>query len=182
MTDLVLLDRDGVINEDSEAHIKSPAEWRPLPGSPEAIARLCRAGYQVWVVTNQSGIGRGYFSEADLEAIHRKMHGVIREAGGELAGIRICPHAPDAGCECRKPRTGLLLDIEQALGRDLRSIPFAGDSLRDLECARGRGCQPVLVRTGKGTRTEDELPDEFARVPVHDDLAGFVDALLNQGS
>jgi D-glycero-D-manno-heptose 1,7-bisphosphate phosphatase len=181
MTKLVLLDRDGVINEDSEAHIKSPAEWRALPGSPEAIARLNRAGYQVWVVTNQSGIGRGYFTEDDLAAIHEKMHKVIREAGGEITGIRVCPHAPDAGCGCRKPRTGLLLQIEEVLGRSLQAVPLVGDSLRDLQCARDRGCEPVLVRTGKGEKTRRELPHELAHVPVHDDLAGFVDALLDQG-
>ncbi len=181
MTNLVLLDRDGVINEDSEAHIKSPAEWIPLPGSPEAIARLNRAGYAVWVVTNQSGIGRGYFTDDHLAAIHDKMHAAIRAAGGELAGIRVCSHVPDAGCGCRKPGTGLVRAIETELDRSVKDVPFVGDSLRDLECARARGCRPVLVRTGKGERTRRELPEALAQVAVHDNLAAFVDSLLDQG-
>ena len=145
---LILLDRDGVINEDSDAHIKAPAEWKPLPGSLEAIARLTRAGWQVWVVTNQSGVGRGYFTEDDLAAIHDRMQTEVLKAGGQIAGIEYCPHRPDDGCACRKPRTALLLNIEEALGRDLQGVPFVGDSRRDLECARDRGCEPVLVRTG----------------------------------
>lgn len=181
MNRVVLLDRDGVINEDSEAHIKSPAEWIPLPGSPEAIARLNRAGYQVWVVTNQSGLGRGYFTEEDLAAIHDKMRATLADAGAELAGIRVCPHAPDEGCACRKPAAGLVRAIEAELNQTLTDIPLVGDSLRDLECARAHGCRPVLVRTGKGEDTLGERPAELAQVAVHDNLADFVDSLLDQG-
>lgn len=175
------MDRDGVINEDSDAHIKSPAEWIPLPGSLEAIARLCQAGFEVRVVTNQSGLGRGYFTEADLTAIHDKMRAAVHEAGGQVADIKVCPHAPDEGCGCRKPRTGLLLDIEEEARRDLKGVPFVGDSLRDLECGRDRGCEPVLVRTGKGGKTLRELPNELSHIAVHDNLARFVDSLLDQG-
>lgn len=178
-TPLIILDRDGVINEDSDAYIKSPAEWIAIPGSLEAIAKLKRAGYQVWVATNQSGIGRGYYDRETLTAIHDKMHRLVKQAGGEIDGIVFCPHAPEDGCGCRKPRTGLILEIEERLNRDVRGVPLVGDSLRDLECGLERGCRPVLVRTGKGERTlKKGLPPALENIPVHDSLAGYVDALL----
>jgi D-glycero-D-manno-heptose 1,7-bisphosphate phosphatase len=178
---LIILDRDGVINEDSDAYIKSPAEWVAIPGSAQAIARLKKAGFQVWVATNQSGIGRGYYDEETLAAIHDKMHAAVKEAGGEIDGIVYCPHAPDDGCGCRKPRAGLVIQIEEALGRDVRGVPIVGDSLRDLECGLDRGCRPMLVRTGKGERTlEKGLPSRFTDTPVFDDLAACVDSLLEE--
>lgn len=179
MTDrLIILDRDGVINEDSEAYIKSPEEWIPIPGSLEAIARLKQAGYTIMVATNQSGVERGLFDEQALAAIHDHMHEKVREAGGAIDGVFYCPHAPETGCGCRKPRSGLIIQIEESLGRDVRDVPMVGDSLRDLECGLDRGCQPVLVLTGKGQRTLRELPNSLSHIPVHDNLADYVDHLL----
>lgn len=176
---LIILDRDGVINEDSDAYIKAPEEWLPIPGSLEAIARLKRAGYRIWVATNQSGVGRGYYDEDTLAAIHDRMHRWVREAGGEIDGVVYCPHAPEEGCGCRKPRSGLIIQIEEALGRDVRGVPLVGDSQRDLECGLDRGCAPVLVRTGKGERTlKKGLPHSLEEVPVFDSLADYVEALL----
>lgn len=178
---LIILDRDGVINEDSDAYIKMPAEWRAIPGSLDAIARLRKAGYTIVVATNQSGVGRGYFDGKMLEAIHDKMRDEIRKAGGEIDGIFYCPHTPDDGCGCRKPRSGLIVQIEEALGRDVKGVAIVGDSLRDLECGLDRGCKPVLVRTGKGERTlEKGLPERLRGTPVYDSLADYVDALLQE--
>ncbi|NLO81098.1 MAG: D-glycero-beta-D-manno-heptose 1,7-bisphosphate 7-phosphatase [Xanthomonadaceae bacterium] len=173
---LVVLDRDGVINEDSDHYIRSVADWRPIPGSLEAIARLNRAGFEVVVFTNQSGIARGYFDEATLHAIHRHMEAQLAAVGGRLRGIYYCPHGPDDGCDCRKPRPGLLHRIERDLGRDLHGVPVVGDSLRDLEAAVAVGAKPLLVKTGKGLRTlRQPLPPE---TEVHADLAAVADRLL----
>ena len=150
---LVILDRDGVINEDSDAFIKSPAEWVPLPGSLEAIARLNRAGYTVAVASNQSGLARGLFDQAALEAMHNKFRKLLAAAGGEVATIKYCPHGPHDHCDCRKPKPGLLHQIANTLEADLKAIPIIGDSLRDLQAAEAVGAQPVLVRTGKGEST-----------------------------
>lgn len=176
---LVILDRDGVINADSDAYIKSPAEWHPLPGSAKAIARLNAAGFQVVVATNQSGLGRGYFSPQTLDAIHQKMTRHLADHGAHLAGIFICPHAPEEHCDCRKPKAGLLDQIARQLACDLTGVPLVGDSLRDLEAGLARACQPVLVKTGKGEKTLAKgLPPALAATPVHADLAAFVDAFL----
>lgn len=182
MTDrLIILDRDGVINEDSDAYIKCPEEWLAIAGSLEAIARLTKAGYRIWVATNQSGIGRGYYDEDTLAAIHDKMHRLVKQAGGQIDGVVYCPHHPDDGCGCRKPRSGLIVQIEEALGRDVQGVALVGDSQRDLECGLDRGCQPVLVRTGKGRRTlEKGLSPALEAVPVFDSLADYVDALLKE--
>jgi len=150
---LVILDRDGVINQDSDQYIKSPDEWIPIPGSLEAISDLCHDGWQVFVATNQSGLARGLFDLPTLHAIHRKMTSAIEEAGGELAGIFFCPHGPDAGCLCRKPAPGLLQDISRRLDRPLHGVPVVGDSLRDLTAAQMVGAQPCLVLTGHGRAT-----------------------------
>lgn len=167
---LVLLDRDGVINEDSDEYVKSPAEWRPIPGSLEAIARLCGAGFAVVVVSNQSGLARGLFDRAGLDAIHAEMQRQVAAAGGRLAGVFFCPHAPDAGCGCRKPAVGLLREVETALGVEVAGAPLVGDKPSDLELARNGGCQPILVRTGRGRETERSIgPD----VTVFDDLLAF---------
>lgn len=175
---LVILDRDGVINEDSAAYIRSPDEWLPLPGSLEAIARLTAAGFRIAVATNQSGVARGLFDQATLAAIHDRMHECTRNAGGEIACVAVCPHGPDEGCVCRKPEPGLLEHIGRELGVSLAGVPFVGDSLRDLEAASHAGCDPVLVRTGNGMETERVLASDA--VPVYDDLAAFVSALLGE--
>ena len=153
---LVILDRDGVINHDSEAYIRSPAEWKPIPGSLEAIAKLTQAGFHVVVATNQSGVGRGLFEMATLNAIHDKMHRAVGQAGGRIDAVFYCPHAEEAQCHCRKPRPGLLEEIGRRFNVSLKGVPCIGDALRDLEAASAVEAQPVLVLTGKGKKTRDE--------------------------
>lgn len=177
---LVILDRDGVINRDSTDFIRSAAQWAPLPGSLDAIAALHRAGWRIAVATNQSGIARGLFTPADLDAIHGAMRSAVETAGGRLEVIAHCPHGPDDGCDCRKPATGLVRSIGERMGLDPSGAPFVGDSRRDLEAAQAAGCRPVLVRTGNGRRTEAD-PDRPA-AEVHDDLAAFVRDLLGDGT
>ena len=152
---LVILDRDGTINHDSDKYIKSPAEWKPLPGSIEAIARLTQGGWRVVVATNQSGIARGLFDMATLNAIHAEMHRAVNQAGGRIDGIFFCPHAKEANCGCRKPQPGLLREIGTRLAVDLKGVPMAGDALRDLQAAAAVGAKPYLVLTGKGRKTRD---------------------------
>lgn len=177
---LVILDRDGVINEERGDFIRSADQWRPLPGSLEAIARLCRTGIPVAVATNQSGVGRGLMSAGELAAVHDRLRRAVREAGGELAGVFFCPHAPPEGCGCRKPLPGLLLQIEAELGLAVAGEYMVGDSLRDLQAARAAGALPALVRTGFGRATERQL-DPGSDVPVFDDLAAFAGWLLEAG-
>jgi D-glycero-D-manno-heptose 1,7-bisphosphate phosphatase len=178
---LVILDRDGVINQDSPDFIRSADAWQPLPGAPEAIARLHAAGWRIAVATNQSGIARGLFDARALAAIHDRMEQVVRQAGGRIDHVAFCPHGPDEGCGCRKPAPGLVHEIEAALGISARGAPFVGDALRDLRAARAAGCRPVLVRTGKGGRTERELDGETGEgVMVFDDLAAFADHWLRR--
>ena len=153
---LVILDRDGVINYDSAEFIKSPDEWRPIPGSLEAIARLNQAGYHVVVATNQSGIGRGLLDMATLNAIHDKMHKALALAGGRIDAVFYCPHAQDDGCDCRKPKPGLFEEIARRFNTDLAGVPCIGDSRRDLEAAAQVEAQPILVLTGKGKKTVAE--------------------------
>jgi D-glycero-D-manno-heptose 1,7-bisphosphate phosphatase len=176
-TKLVILDRDGVINFDSAQFIKKPEEWKPIPGSLEAIARLSQSGYKVVVATNQSGVGRGLFDMEMLNQIHAKMHKAAVAKGGRIDAIFYCPHAADSKCECRKPKAGMFKRISETLNVDLTGVPAIGDSLRDLQSCAAAGCQPMLVLTGKGTKTkaENELPEgtlEFA------DLAAAVDHVL----
>ena len=173
---LVMIDRDGVINEDSDAFIKSVAEWRPIPGSLEAIAALHRARWRVAVVTNQSGIGRGLYDEATLREIHAHMRSRVRAAGGELAGVYHCPHLPEAGCDCRKPRPGLFRALERELGLSVAGAPYIGDRLSDVEAAEAVGARPMLVRTGAGALAESRLGGR--RVPVFEDLAAAARSLL----
>ena len=154
---LVILDRDGVINRESPNFIRSPDEWVPLPGSVRAIADLTRAGFAVVVASNQSGVGRGLFTADTLAAIHARMTGAVEAAGGRLAGIFVCPHRPDDGCDCRKPRPGLLRQIETHFGTSLRGQPAIGDSYRDLEAAWQVGARAMLVRTGNGAEAERRL-------------------------
>ena len=173
---LVMIDRDGVINEDSDEFIKSVAEWRPIAGSLEAIASLHRAGWQVAVVTNQSGVGRGLYDEATLAKIHEHMRERVRAAGGELAGVYYCPHLPDAGCECRKPKPGMFRALERDLGVSVLGAPYIGDRMSDVEAAEVVGARPMLVRTGTGAATVALLGPR--RVPVFDDLAAAARSLL----
>lgn len=174
---LIILDRDGVINEDSDDYIKSPEEWQPIPGSLEAIARLHRAGWRVVVATNQSGVARGRFDLDALMRTHEKMHRAVRETGGLIDAVFFCPHGPDDNCACRKPKPGLFHDIAQRLRIDLKGVPAIGDSVRDLQAARAAGARPLLVKTGKGQQTLTH-PELDADVPVFNDLASAVDALL----
>ncbi|HTP63378.1 MAG TPA: D-glycero-beta-D-manno-heptose 1,7-bisphosphate 7-phosphatase [Burkholderiales bacterium] len=152
---LVILDRDGTINQDSDQYIKSPSEWKPIPGSLEAIARLTQAGWRVVVATNQSGIARGLFDMSTLNAIHAELHRAVNLAGGRIDAIFFCPHAADADCECRKPKPGLLREIAKRMDVDLAGVPMVGDSLRDLQAAAAVGASPYLVLTGKGKRTRE---------------------------
>jgi D-glycero-D-manno-heptose 1,7-bisphosphate phosphatase len=150
---LIILDRDGVINQDSDKFIKTPDEWKPIPGSLEAIALLNKNGYRVVVASNQSGIDRGLFDMATLNAIHAKMHKALAQFGGHIDAVFFCPHAADSQCECRKPRTGLFLQIEERFHAELQGVPAIGDSLRDVEAAVLVGAWPILVETGKGKKT-----------------------------
>jgi D-glycero-D-manno-heptose 1,7-bisphosphate phosphatase len=183
MNPWVVLDRDGVINCERNGCVRSVAEWEALPGSLEAIAALTRAGFKVVVATNQSGIAKGLLTVAELEQIHQKMSDEVERAGGRLQGIFYCPHDSHSGCDCRKPRTGLLDAIEAHLGADLAGAPMVGDSLKDIQAAKAKGCQPVLVRTGKGTQTETTTllwPHYGVDTRIFDDLAAFADYLIRQ--
>ena len=176
---LIILDRDGVINIDSAQFIKSPGEWKPIPGSLEAIAKLNQAGWRVVVATNQSGIGRGLFDMDTLNAIHDKMHKAVQAAGGRIDAIFYCPHIADAKCDCRKPKPGMFQRIGQVLNANLKGAPAVGDPLRDLQAAAAVGAQPYLVRTGKGEKTEadGDLPEGTL---IYPDLAAVVATLVKE--
>ncbi len=174
---LVILDRDGVINEDSDEFIKSPDEFIPIPGSIDAIARLKLAGYSVVIASNQSGLARQLFSLSTLHDIHQKLYDLLQPFGVRLDAIFFCPHGPDDDCHCRKPKPGLLQDIATRFSIDLATVPVVGDALRDIEAARAVGAQPVLVLTGKG-RQASRNTLELTGVPVYRNLSHFVDVLL----
>ena len=167
---LVILDRDGVINFDSDHYIKSPAEWRPIPGSIEAIARLHQSGFRIAVATNQSGIGRGLFDMATLNAINDKMMEMVFRQGGRIDALFFCPHTASEDCGCRKPKTGMLEEIAARFHTELKGTHLVGDSLKDLQAAAAVGAQPILVLTGKGKRTQKE-GDLPRKTLVFDDLA-----------
>ncbi len=175
---LIILDRDGVINVDSAQFIKSPDEWKPIPGSLEAIAKLNQWGWRVVVASNQSGVGRGLFGMDTLNAINGKMVKSLAQVGGRLDAIFFCPHAADSTCDCRKPKPGLFKQIAERFNVDLTGVPAVGDSLRDLQAAMAVGCQPYLVLTGKGekTRQEPELPEQTR---IYPDLAAVVAELTD---
>jgi D-glycero-D-manno-heptose 1,7-bisphosphate phosphatase len=174
---LVILDRDGVINIDSDQFIKSPEEWKPIPGSLEAIAGLNHAGYRVVVASNQSGIGRGLFDMAALNAINDKMYKALGQLGGRIDALFYCPHPAEANCACRKPKPGMLEDIARRFNAGLAGVPSIGDSLRDAQAAFAAGAQPMLVLTGKGTKTRAAggLPEGTR---VHQNLAEAVRAII----
>jgi D-glycero-D-manno-heptose 1,7-bisphosphate phosphatase len=173
----VLLDRDGVINHDSMDFIKSPDEWHPIGGSLEAIAMLNQRGYDVAIITNQSGLARGFFDETMLEHIHGKMHSILAEKGGTIAAIYYCPHGPDSLCNCRKPKPGLLEQFALEKNVDLSGVHFIGDSLRDIQAAQAVGANPLLVKTGKGTKTLINNPN--LNIPVFEDLYAAVQSILS---
>ena len=173
---LIILDRDGVINYDSAQFIKSPDEWRPIPGSLEAIAKLTQAGYRVIVATNQSGVGRGLFDMATLNAIHARMHKAVTQAGGRIEAIFYCPDTADSDSPCRKPNPGMFHAIAERYNVTLERVPAVGDGLRDLQAADAVGAQPILVLTGKGEKThaEGNLPQS---TQVYPDLAAVARSL-----
>jgi len=175
---LIILDRDGVINEDADDYIKSPSEWNPIRGSLEAIARLHRAGWHVVVATNQSGIARKLFDLDTLARIHETMHRRVIESGGLIDAVFFCPHGPEDGCRCRKPLPGMFHDIAERLHINLAGVPAIGDSLRDLHAAKAAGASPMLVKTGKGFGTASH-PDFDRSLPVFNDLYSAVNHLLD---
>jgi len=181
---LVILDRDGTINEDRDDFVKSPEEWVPLPGALEAIARLNHAGWHTVLATNQSGLGRGLFDMAMLNAMHARMNQMLAKVGGRIDAVFFCPHSPEEQCECRKPLPGLMQQIGERYGVDLREVPIVGDALRDLQAGMAAGCPTHLVRTGKaGQLDEAQLATMLRQVPgtqVHADLAAFADAILHK--
>jgi len=177
---LLILDRDGVINQDSDAYIKSVEEWIPIPGSIDAIAQLSKAGWTVAIATNQSGIARGYYDLATLDAMHARLRELVAEQGGEVGLIVYCPHGPDEGCDCRKPKPGMLKTIAEHYAVDLAGVWFVGDSKGDLEAALAVDCQSVLVMTGKGQKTRNTpLP---ANTLIFDDLAAVAAELIHNNA
>lgn len=176
---LIILDRDGVINQDSDEYIKSEDEWIPIPGSIEAIADLYKNGYTICIATNQSGLARGYFTEATLRKMHKKLTNLVEEKGGKIHSIHFCPHGPDDNCECRKPLSGMFRQIaDQFHLNDLSNVKTIGDSLRDLQAGKRLNCDTFLVETGKGQRTLSggkELPTD---TKVFKNLREFVNSLL----
>ncbi|MDO8249409.1 MAG: D-glycero-beta-D-manno-heptose 1,7-bisphosphate 7-phosphatase [Rhodoferax sp.] len=181
---LIILDRDGTINRDSDDFVKTPEEWVPLPGALEAIARLNQGGWRVVIASNQSGLGRGLFDVAALNAIHAKMHKLLAAAGGRVDAVFYCPHSPEESCNCRKPLPGLFEQIGTRFGVQLLGVPTAGDSLRDLQAGAAAGCEPHLVLTGKSAHycnggQPDGLP---AGTLLHADLAAFADFILERGA
>jgi D-glycero-D-manno-heptose 1,7-bisphosphate phosphatase len=180
---LLILDRDGTINADSDDFVKTPEEWLPLPGALEAIARLNHDGWHVVIASNQSGLGRGLFDVASLNAIHTKMHKMLAAVGGRVDAVFYCPHSPEESCTCRKPLPGLFEQIGARFGIPLKGVPTAGDSLRDLQAGAAAGCEPHLVLTGKseafhGGGRPEGLP---AGTVLHPDLSAFVDFIIERG-
>lgn len=171
---LIILDRDGVINYDSENYIRSPEEWHAIPGSLEAIAKLNAAGHTVVIATNQSGIGRGYYNEQTLHAIHEKMQSELKAVHGHIDKIYYCPHHPDKNCNCRKPEPGMLLSIAQDFNAKLNEAVFIGDSSRDIAAAERANCPAILVLTGNGTASVKKIDSQ---VPVYPNLAAVAEAI-----
>jgi D-glycero-D-manno-heptose 1,7-bisphosphate phosphatase len=181
---LVILGRDGILNEYREDHVKSPAEWLPVKGALDAVARLNHAGWHVVVATNQAGIGRGMIDMAAINAIHAHMHQQLMKQGGRIDAVFFCPHTPEEQCDCRKPRPGMMLDIARRYSIDATEIPMVSDTLRDLLAAHAAGCEPHLVLTGRAAGIgAEQLHQMLAQVPgarSHADLGAFVEFLLER--
>ena len=181
---LVILGRDGILNVYREDHVKSPDEWEPIPNALEAVARLNHAGWHTVVATNQSGIGRGMIDMASINTVHQRMMQRLAEAGGRLDAVFFCPHTPEDDCDCRKPKPGLMKQIAQRYGIELRTVPMVADTLRDLQAAHAAGCEPHLVRTGRAAALTDkqvvEIVQQVPMTEVHDSLGEFVDFLLER--
>ena len=181
---LVILDRDGTINEDRDDFVKSPDEWVPLPGALEAIARLNHAGWHTVIATNQSGLGRGTFDMSTFNAMHAKMNQMLAKQGGRIDAVFFCPHAPEDQCECRKPLPGLMMQIGERYGVNMKDVPLVGDSLRDLQAGQAAGCPTHLVRTGKAGQLEEKAMAELLQLApgtqLHADLGAFADSLIQQ--
>jgi len=179
---LVILGRDGILNEFRETHVTTPEEWTPVPGAMEAVARINHAGWHVVVATNQSGIGRGMIDMSAVNAVHARMQQVLQVQGGRIDAVFFCPHTPEDDCDCRKPKAGLLLDIGRRYGVDLAQVPMVGDTLRDLQAAAAAGCEAHLVKSGRARGLSgDALAQLLAQAPgatVHEDLAAFAEHLL----
>lgn len=178
MTRYVIIDRDGVVNEDSDDYIKSVAEWIPIPGALEAMARLSATGFLVTVATNQSGLARGLFDIDALSTIHQALRQRVSALGGRIELVAFCPHGPDDGCDCRKPKTGLFREISRRLGAGLTNVPVIGDSMRDIVAGHAVGARPILVRTGNGRVTEAAMGASELKVEVVDDLAAAAELIL----
>jgi D-glycero-D-manno-heptose 1,7-bisphosphate phosphatase len=174
----VILDRDGVINQDSDEFIKTPEEWIPIAGSLEAIERLNHNGFKVVVISNQSGIARGLLDIDDLNAIHQKMYKELDRVGGQIECVLFCPHGPNEGCNCRKPKIGLFTELESRLGTRLENVPVIGDSFRDIQAAQDAGALPILVKTGKGKDTFKKRLDDLHGVQIFKDLAAAVESIV----
>lgn len=181
---LIILDRDGVINIESPDFIKTPEEWEPIKGSLEAIGRLSQAGYEIVIITNQSGLGRGLFSANTLAKIHNKMIDYIQQYGGKIQSILFCPHLPDDDCECRKPKDGMYKELASRLNISFSDVYSVGDSVRDLLAAKKAGALPVLVKTGNGKKSVKQISSELTLglndTPVFDNLSSFTNALLSK--
>ena len=181
---LIILGRDGILNEFREDHIKAPEEWVAVPGALEAVSRLNHAGWHVVVATNQSGIGRGMIDMSAVNAVHAGMMRSLQAFGGRIDAVFFCPHTPEDGCDCRKPLPGLALDIARRYGVDLRQVPMVGDTLRDLHAARAAGCEPHLVRSGRAADIDAAtVADWMAQVPgtyVHRDMGELATHLLER--
>jgi len=176
---LIILDRDGVINQDSDEYIKSVDEWEPIPGSLQAMGRLFQAGYTLVIVTNQSGIARGLYDLETLHAMHSKMGRMLEQYGGHVDAIFFCPHGPKDNCDCRKPKDGMFQEIIKRYQCDLKNVPAIGDSLRDLQAAKSAGAEPILVKTGKGEITiANTEASELEGIAIYSDLAEATDAIL----
>jgi D-glycero-D-manno-heptose 1,7-bisphosphate phosphatase len=171
------IDRDGVVNEDSDEYIKSAAEWIPIPGSIDGIAKLTQAGYRIAIITNQSGLARGIYDLASLNAMHRKLREFLSTSGGQVEMILFCPHQPSDNCNCRKPHPGLFVQLAQRFGCSLEGVPFIGDSVTDVVAGRIVGMEPILVRSGKGERTLREHPELLSELRVFRDLKAFADSV-----
>ncbi|MBI5718948.1 MAG: D-glycero-beta-D-manno-heptose 1,7-bisphosphate 7-phosphatase [Burkholderiales bacterium] len=183
-TKLVILGRDGILNKYRDDHVKSPAEWHPIPGALEAVARLNHAGWHAVVATNQSGIGRGLIDMASVNAIHAHMNQLLLAQGGRLDAVFFCPHTPEDGCTCRKPLPGMMRDVALRYGVDLRHVPMVCDTLRDLEAAQAAGCEPHLVRSGRAAGlTDEQVRQMLEKVPgatAHADLGAFAEFVLKR--